>query len=232
MTSEAPEGKEPEGMDEQGDEVMEEPADESMVNPGLPNSEEAGAAKDKARGWFSFFRSAGPSAAESPESCKPQEIKPDAPALPKREASSPLADMYGPTKLPRFTQQTPAPNSAPTSSVVTMKGLATSIATSALPSGAREASSRHSMHSVVEEIDVEGPDTLLQFALEISYGEPQRPIPETLEGHRLGFKRPYYESALGAVETESLWKEMGMSQEEFDQMLEAAFDEGQMGVQA
>ena len=80
-----------------------------------------------------------------------------------------------------------------------------------------------------EEEDFEAGDLQLSYAIEVSYGEPVKPVSETMSSHRLTFRRPFYEAVLGEVEASSLWREMGMSQQEYEHFLEKAFDQGDAG---
>ena len=99
-----------------------------------------------------------------------------------------------------------------------------SVPTEQLPSvsGARPASRRSAVSShggKEDELDAVDGNEALAYAIEISYGEPQKPIPTTLIGHHMTLKRPFYETDTGIIEKAEVWQMLGLIEAEAEGLI-------------
>ena len=97
----------------------------------------------------------------------------------------------------------------------------TSVDTNLLPSTpAQRGRSRRSMTSKMSaaETEVDHADLDMQFSVEVSYGESQRPMPMTEERHKMGLKRQFHEMDVGETERAQALTELGIGEEGLDML--------------
>ena len=99
------------------------------------------------------------------------------------------------------------------------------------PASPTRSQSQMSLRTVrsIDEGDIENDESTLQYAVEVSYGGPQRPSPASHERHLIGRKRQFYEADLGDVEKQMFFTRLGMSEDDLALFLDQLFDAGEAG---
>ncbi|CAE7252172.1 unnamed protein product, partial [Symbiodinium sp. KB8] len=186
------------------------PGNDSLLTaPGLPTEVESGATRRTFPGFGGLIRWPG-----NPFAGRGSNPKPDGVTAGSLPAASHSPPPMPPPALPPPPHATPPTMSASAS-------LQATISTGGLPTGgSQRPRSRQSMtsHASAVDMDLDIPDLDTQYAIEVSYGEPQRPMAVTEERHKISLKRTFFEMDLGAAERQQIFEEMGITEERLEEL--------------
>ena len=200
------------------------PGNDSLLTaPGLPTEVESGATRRTFPGFGGLIRWPG-----NPFAGRGSNPKPDGVTAGSLPAASHSPPPMPPPALPPPPHATPPTMSASAS-------LQATISTGGLPTGgSQRPRSRQSMtsHASAVDMDLDIPDLDTQYAIEVSYGEPQRPMAVTEERHKISLKRTFFEMDLGAAERQQIFEEMGITEERLEALLSSSLDSGEIGALA